>query len=348
VLDASVSHQLSLGKIGRLDRPPPDPFISSLVCLVPKSHGSRRTIHHLSHPDGDSVNDHIPPEYGSLTYSMFDQALELVRNAGPGSVLVKRDLANVFRHIPVSPKDYWLLGFQWATHWYFDKFLPFGLRTPPFLFNLFSSALRWMLQHHFGWDAILHYLDDFLNIVSGHLPDAWAQAQRFGTHFDDLCTELGFKVHHKKSTIGTTTDFLGLEIDTIRMEARLPANKRLKALELVSSFLKRKNLSQSELQSIVGFLSFAAKVVLSVDPFFADFIIPSPKITRFASPMTCAQICAFGVNSYGNGQVLQLSVLFERMLTPGPAPLVHGIWVASSSGTSTTPSIISLGLMHTP
>jgi hypothetical protein len=124
-----------------------------------------------------------------------------------------------------------------------------------------------MLQHHFGWATLLHYLNDFLNIIAGYLPNAQVQADTFGSQFDDLCTKLVFEVRHKKSKTGTTTDFLGLEIDTILMEARLPAEKWLKAMELVNSFLKRKKLSQHELQSIVGFLSFAAKVVLLGRPF---------------------------------------------------------------------------------
>lgn len=30
---------------------------------------------------------------------------------GPGAVFVKRDLADAFRHIPVSASDWWLLEF---------------------------------------------------------------------------------------------------------------------------------------------------------------------------------------------------------------------------------------------
>jgi hypothetical protein len=167
--------------------------------LVPKSDGTWRRIPHLSRPAGNLVNNHIPSEYGALKYSTFHQALDLVRTAGPGSILIKRDLANAFRHIPVSPEDWWLLGFQQGNHWWFDKFLPFGLRTSLYLFNFFSSGLRWMLQHHYGWDALLHYLDDFLNIASGHLPDPRKKAKQFGDQFNDLCTELGFDVRHKKA-----------------------------------------------------------------------------------------------------------------------------------------------------
>jgi hypothetical protein len=42
----------------------------------------------------------------------FDKALQLVAKDGPGSTLVKRDLADAFHHIPVSPQDWWLLSFR--------------------------------------------------------------------------------------------------------------------------------------------------------------------------------------------------------------------------------------------
>jgi hypothetical protein len=260
-LSADISAQFSKGQLGKLTTLPPK-FISSPLGLVPKSDGTWRRIHHLSHPTGNSVNDHIPQEWGTLTYTTFDQALQLVAEAGVGSTLVKRDLADAFRHIPVSPQDWWLLGFRWDDTWWYDKFLPFGLRTSPFIFDLFSRGLNWILQHEFGWTAVLHYLDDFLAVLAPHL-----DAAQYAEDFDRLCDDLGFTVKHKKSYSGTCTDFLGLEIDTAAMEARLPSEKHAKALLLVRTYLRRRSITLLELQSLIGFLSFAAKVVPLGRPF---------------------------------------------------------------------------------
>jgi hypothetical protein len=260
-LSADLHAQLKKGQLGQLAELPRN-FISSPLGLVPKSDGAWRRIHHLSHPQGNSVNDHIPPEWGTLTYTKFDQALQLIAEAGPGSTLVKRDLADAFRHIPVSPQDWWLLGFQWEGTWWYDKFLPFGLRTSPFIFDLFSRGLNWILQNEFGWTAVLHYLDDFLAVLAPHL-----NATQYAEDFDSLCDDLGFTVKHKKSYSGTCTDFLGLEIDTAAMEARLPSEKHAKALLLVRTYLRRRSITLLELQSLIGFLSFAAKVVPLGRPF---------------------------------------------------------------------------------
>jgi hypothetical protein len=132
----------------------------------------------------------------------------------------------------------------------------------PYIFDLFASGLHWILEYELGWASILHYLDDFLGVIS-----AAQDATLYAAGFDRLCADLGFLIKDKKSITGTTADFLGLEIDTQAMEARLPADKQAKALSLVRTYLKRKSLTLLELQSVIGFLSFAAKVVPLGRPF---------------------------------------------------------------------------------
>jgi hypothetical protein len=261
VLSADLYAQLAQCQLGRT-AVLPDHFISSPLGLVPKSDGSFRRIHHLSHPAGRSVNDHIPQHWGTLTYTKFDDAIRAVAHAGRNSTLVKRDLADAFRHIPVSHEDWWLLGFHWDGMWWYDKFLPFGLRTSPYIFDLFATGLHWILENEFGWSSILHYLEDFLAIIP-----PTQNADLYAHDFARLCEDLGFRIKEKKSTMGTTANFLGLEIDTQAMEARLPSEKHAKALLLVRIYLKRKFITLLELQSVIGFLSFAAKVVPLGRPF---------------------------------------------------------------------------------
>src|SRR5205814_10068877 len=55
-----------------------------------------------------------------------------------------RDLKDAFRKIPVSPLDYFLLLFKWNNQTYIDRFLPFGMATSPFIFNMFAEALHWI------------------------------------------------------------------------------------------------------------------------------------------------------------------------------------------------------------
>ena len=55
--------------------------------------------------------------------------------------------------------------------------------------------------------------------------------------------------------------FLGIELDSLLMEARLPADKLDKAKLWVTRILSHDVIEYDDLQSLTGFLSFAAKVV---------------------------------------------------------------------------------------
>ena len=88
------------------------------------------------------------------------------------------------------------------------------------------------------------------------------QAEHFGEEFDKVCTDLGIGVNEEKKQLGCIVDFLGLEFDTLQMEARLPKDKLNKAIKGVAKVLEKKSsTTHEELQSLVGLLSFAAKVV---------------------------------------------------------------------------------------
>ena len=186
---------------------PPD-SISSPLGLEPKPNGWLEEIHHLSHPRGRSVNCNIPVEHGSLEYTSVDEAISPVLKRGKGCVLVKRDLSEAFRQISVSKADWWLLGFQWMGIYYMENFLPFGLRTALFIFDLFAKGLNWILMNT-GWMAI-HNLDDFLAVLNEADGDDVNAYEEF---FARTCKALGHSINIKKNATGTFAEFLGIKID---------------------------------------------------------------------------------------------------------------------------------------
>lgn len=257
ILLADLAKQQLHSRLRRLDDQPTPPFISSPLGLVPKHDGGWRRIHDLSFPAGESVNDGIPPAYGAVEYTTVDEAFQAILTQGRHAILVKRDLTDAFRHIPIAESDLWLLGFFCDGSYWIDCFLPFGLRTAPFLFDLFAKGLHWILIAIFSWALILHYLDDFLAVLP---PDAdYAQYEK---DFDMLCNELGLSVNAKKNVTGFKADFLGIELDTAAMEARLPPDKLARARATVDELLKSETVTHTKLESSLGFLSFAAKVAI--------------------------------------------------------------------------------------
>ena len=257
ILTADLQKQLQHDRLTQVDPQAEAQYVCSPLGLVPKHDGGWRRIHDLSFPQGQSVNDGIPHDWGSLEYATYDDAVDSLLSRGPGAQFVKRDLKDAFRHIPVATSDQWLLGFYCDGHYWIERYLPFGLRTAPFLFDLFAKALNWILISVLGWTIILHYLDDFFAILS-----PTDDAVVYGQQFDDLCAQLGLAVNHSKDIMGTIADFLGIEFDSGRMQARLPPDKLARARNTANNLLNRATISHQELESAVGFLSFAAKIVI--------------------------------------------------------------------------------------
>jgi len=260
---ADIAKRIELGQFH--EYPPgelPEKFISSPLGLSPKHDGTWRRIHNLSYPPETSVNDCIPGEWGSLHYTKIDAAIEAIQRVGPGAYLIKRDLADAFRHIPVHPDDWWLLGFSWHGRFWSDQFLPFGLRTSPIIFDKFSSALEWILKNETQWKETLHYLDDFLGVFP-----ATQKVDSAILEFNRVCRELGFKVKDTKNEEGTRVTFLGIELDTVAMEARLPRDKHQKAIAEVKDILEQSVIPYSKLQALVGRLSFVCGVIPAGRPY---------------------------------------------------------------------------------
>jgi hypothetical protein len=65
----------------------------------------------LLHPEGNLVNDWIPSEYRTLQYTTIESIFDLLRTAGRGALLIRKDLKDAFSMILVAPYQRWLLGF---------------------------------------------------------------------------------------------------------------------------------------------------------------------------------------------------------------------------------------------
>lgn len=238
---------------------PPFPCMQvSGLGTVPKSNGKLRMIHDLSSPHGESVNDTIPKDEFSLHYDTIDTAIAYIMQLGRGALLTKIDIRNAFRLCPVSPTDWCYLGISWQGQFYYDKVLPFGLRSAPYIFDKFATALHWILEDSCRLQHLIHYLDDFLHIS----PPSVTLARRHRSLILDLFSYLGVPVATEKvEGPSTCLTFLGLELDTETFEIRLPEAKRSSYLATVSSLLAAGSLTRRELASAMGKLSFASRAI---------------------------------------------------------------------------------------
>jgi len=220
-----------------------------------------RTIFDLSFPQLNSVNDGIPTQLGSLSYEDLEAAIQLVAKHGKHCKMLKRDLKSAFRHIPIAPKDYWLMILQWDNRYFVDLCLPFGLRTAPHIFNLFAEALHWALETTHNW-SVSHYLDDFLCIFP---PDTDLIEQ--SKAFDAALQQMGFQKAPDKDAAGTCVMHLGFLIDSDAMEVRLPRNKVTRARAMIKEILASKSITANRSEAILGFLSHCCQAIPLGRPF---------------------------------------------------------------------------------
>ena len=257
-------------KAGPFAQPPFPVFNISPVRCVPKKNGKVRVIHNLSHPfhSANSINANI--REGVYSCSSWGDAAAAVRRFGKGCWLVKMDIGAAFKQVPVRPNDWHLLGFKWRGHYYYERVLPFGLRSSPRLWEMFAAAM-----HHFiavdlvdsHGAVVIHYVDDFLFIAKSK-----QQAQAMLDGARRLARELGIPwADDKTEGPSTCLTFLGVEINTLTMQARLPDTKLLELRQLITAWLGKKSASLNELESLIGKLGFACCVAKAARPFTQRF-----------------------------------------------------------------------------
>jgi hypothetical protein len=234
------------------------PFISSPLGFVPKQGDKLRRIHHLSYPRKTSTNNGINRDYGYLEYIRIWDVVDQVLKAGRGCFIMKRDMEAAFRNIPVASAQQWLLGFHWHGQNYKERCLPFGLRTAPFIFNLFAEALQWLLHSWLQWDMVSHLLDDVIHIIPEN--EVFLLDQK-AVDYIRLCNVLGIPMSKEKDAMGQVVTVLGYEIDTIHSMIRLPPEKLAKAVKCTQAALAMGSMTLWELQVLTGYLSWCAPAV---------------------------------------------------------------------------------------
>ena len=142
VVDEQIVAELAAGRLFGPISPQLLPLVhTSPFNLVPKAHHSNKwcMICDLLSPIGHSVNDSIPPELCSLQYAKVDDAVDIIRKLGRGTQLVKLDIKDAYRIVPVHLGDYHLLGIEWRGFTYIDRALPFELHSAPKIFNVVAD-----------------------------------------------------------------------------------------------------------------------------------------------------------------------------------------------------------------
>ena len=264
VISEYLHREVSLGRMQKHTLPLGGKIHVSPIGAIPKRNkpGKWRLIVDLSSPAGASVNDGISPDLSSVSYVSVDYLSSLVMSVGKGAFLVKADIKEAYRMLPIHPHDQPLLGMQWEGITYTDLALPFGLRSAPKIFSAVADALQWILVQK-GINNLLHYLDDFI-FVAESLDKAKRNMQTLISTF----TSLGVPLEPSKlEGPANCLTFLGIEMETATLQLRLPRDKLERLKEALAIAESKKCMSKRNLQSLTGLLQHAVKVVRPGRPF---------------------------------------------------------------------------------
>lgn len=256
----------------RLKRPG-EVSAQSPVGAVPKKPSGWRMINDLSWPrtqdrvPSSSVNEGVQLPERWLSYQSIDGLLDdLTVDFDADTWLWKMDLKDAYRHVVVDAADAALLGFHLDGKDYVDCCLNFGGKSSPFIFNMFSEALAWILAS-FGLRN-RHLLDDFFGRCKA------ARGPAILRFLDALCGYLGLSVARHKSLTGPCVEILGIMVDGPTASAWLSPDKLEKLRWSVRSALSRESndqISFSAAESLVSSLTDATRIVAAGRAFTRGF-----------------------------------------------------------------------------
>ena len=183
----------------------------------------------------------------------------------------KTDLKSAFRLLCLHQSNYWILVMM-ARHpetgevfYFIDKCLPFGHLMSCALFQRFSDSLAHITRHLISQkldvdsdQALTNYLDDFLFTA---LCKALCDEQL--NVFLDLCNMIGVLVSSEKTEWSSDIIvFLGILLDGRRKILAIPEEKRLKALQLLSTIGNKRKATVRELQGLASLLNFLNRAII--------------------------------------------------------------------------------------
>ena len=171
-------------------------------------------------------------------------------------MMAKIDIKHAFRLCPVRMVDRPLLCFQWEkcilwTHVYLlgaEHLQQYSIHVLMPWLGYFSVG---------GIYYLVHYLDYFfMRVLNAMMCSQWI------TIFKAIFSDIGVPISHEK-TVGPSSklNYLGIEIDTVARCVRLPQEKYIPLMSLLKEWRGKRKCKKRELLSLIGSLSFAAKVV---------------------------------------------------------------------------------------
>ena len=249
-----LKDEISQGLVTELEHKP--------LCIhslggVEKSDGSLRPITDCSMPEKISINNFMDTTAKPFSYNSINT---VVAQLDKEDYMCVVDLKSAYRSINVYDPHTSYQGFAWdfgdGVRYYKSNRLTFGLKCAPYIFNRISDFIV-KIAEFYGVKKIVNYLDDFIIIASTE-----EECLRQRNVLIEIMEFMGFNISYKKVTEPSRcTIFLGITINSSKMELSLPQEKVDKLKSSLDYCIGKTYVSKKELQKVGGLMSFCSQVV---------------------------------------------------------------------------------------
>ena len=244
--------------------------VAPLSTRPKKDSKDRRVILDLSFPVGTAVNDGIPKDSymgipTKLTFPRVDDFAARINGLRQRCLMFKVDLSRYFRQIPLDPGDYSLIGYVINGDIYFDKVLPMGMRSAPYIAQRITNAIVYI--HGSLQFFLLNYVDDFIG--AEHREVAWKAYKALTELLKNLRVETAT---NKMVPPTTRLEFLGITFDSEKMTMEISEDKLAEIKMELQTWLIKTKATRREAESLVGKLQFMAKCIRAGRTFLGRLI----------------------------------------------------------------------------
>ena len=205
--------------------------------------------------DARPINEELPYEHFKM------EGLHTVKSLlRRDDFLTSLDISDAYPHLSVAPSDRQYLRFIWEGVHYQFQAVCFGLAPAP---RIFTKLLRPVVQilRAKGIRCAI-YLDDLI-LISRSRELSLIQTQLAV----DLLVHLGFLISPKSEVEPSKIrDFLGMTIDTHKMELRVPSSKVKNFLDSVKKTLRAQAESRLTLRQLAGVIGKISAMTPAVLP----------------------------------------------------------------------------------
>ncbi len=195
-----------------------------------------------------------PPPLHKLPFKMLTHR-RMIKCIQPQDWFAAIDLKDAYFHVSILPRHRPFLRFAFEGRAWQYRVLPFGLSLSPRVFTKVVEGALTPLRE--VGVRILNYLDDWLILAQSR--------EQLGDHRDLVLrhlSQLGLRVNWEKSKLSPVQriSFLGVELDSVSMTARLTEERAQAVLNCLSSYRGRNVVPLKQFQRLLGHMASAAAV----------------------------------------------------------------------------------------